>query len=261
MVNQQRHKEITKEEFSRQADHIVAAPSFLDEDTLSELLKAVGATFQDRVLDVACGAGAVTFRLARTAREVVGLDITGEMLQRARKQRHEEGVANVHFQLGEAEALPFEDDEFDATVCRMSIHHFSNPEQALKEMKRVTRPGRRVVIADIVTSPNQEEALLHNAIERLRDPSHVRMLSQDELLTLVASSGLRIVHSASWLKQRHYEEWADVLGAPERIAPLRIVLEAMARANCRAGIRLQLDPKLGLTFDHQWLLVQAQRAK
>jgi len=261
MTKHQQHKHIIQEEFSRQADQIISAPSFTDFDTIDSIVKAAGATYQDRVLDVACGTGVVVFSLAKTAKEVIGLDLTGEMLQKARKQRHEQGIANVHFELGEAEALPFEDGAFDVTVCRMSVHHFSEPAKSMAEMARVTRPGGRVVIADIVSSSDIPTTALHNAIERLRDPSHVRMLTDEELIGLVTSSGLRITSTESWGKSRNFEEWAEVLNAPARTEPLGIILTELARANVGAGMDLRLDDAGKLHFTHQWLMVVAERPK
>lgn len=260
-MNHQQHKDVVKQEFSRQANQISSAPSFTDEDTFQGIIEAIGPTYQDTILDVACGTGIVVFHLAKTAKQVVGLDITGEMLQKARKQRHDYGVANVQFVLGEAEALPFPDDHFDASVCRMSIHHFTRPEKAVWEMARVTRPGGRVVIADIISSDDDQEAQLHNAIERLRDPSHARMLNHDELLSLMTLPGLKIHNTKGWTKKRHFSEWAEVLNAPQRIEPLRVILASLAQANLRAGINLHLDADNEIWFEHRWLLVSAIKTK
>ncbi len=260
-MDTQDHKKITQEEFSRQAEQIVTAPSFNDSDTLNNIVEAVGATYQDRILDVACGTGVVAFCLAKTAKEVIGLDITGEMLQRARKARHKKGISNVHFQLGDVERLPFDDEAFDITVCRMSIHHFSNPQAAINEMVRVTRIGGKVVFADIITSDDVEVAELHNAIERLRDPSHVRMLTHDELLALAAGCNLHILKTDNWSKQRHFPEWAEILNAPERIEPLKVVLQALAKNQIQAGINLCLDKEGQPTFEHRWSLILSEKLK
>lgn len=260
-MDKRQHKELTKEEFTRQAEQIVSAPSFNDEDTLKGIIEAVGATYQDTVLDVACGTGVVTFCLAKTAKEVIGLDITGEMLQRARKKRHAKGITNVHFELGDVEKLPFENEKFDITVCRMSIHHFSDPQNAVYEMARVTRPGGKVVFADIITSADSTEARLHNAIERLRDPSHVRMLTHEELLQLAVDNDLHIKKTDRWAKQRYFAEWAEILNAPERIEPLKVVLQALAREKIQAGIQLNLDQEGQPTFEHRWSLILAEKLR
>ncbi len=255
----QGHQSVIKEEFARRADKIVNAPSFNDADMIARVMDAVDARVDDRILDVACGTGVVAFQLGQVAHEVVGLDITGELLQRARKQRHHCGMTNVHFELGQAESLPFAADRFDASVCRMSVHHFEEPQRAIQEMVRVTRPGGRVVVADIVSSDDEQEARLHNAIERLRDPSHVRMLTEAELTALLDDCGLELQESRSWKKERWFEEWADVLNAPEREEPLAVLMEALARAEVKAGVNLHFDEAKQVTFEHTWLLIKSLR--
>ena len=103
------------------------------------------------------------------------------MLEKAKARCAKAGLSNVAFRSGDAENLPFKDAEFDGVVTRLAIHHFANPQRALDEMFRVLRPGGAAVIVDAVSSENLDESKLHNAIERLRDPSHVRMLPASEL--------------------------------------------------------------------------------
>src|SRR4029079_3322625 len=126
-------------------------------------------------LDVACGPGIVVEALARDAGGVVGCDLTPEMLEKARQRCAAAKLTNVRFVPGRAEALPFEDAEFDVVVSRSALHHFLDPAATLREMARVLRPGGRMVTVDVMASEDPAEAALHNALEILRDPSHVRM--------------------------------------------------------------------------------------
>jgi SAM-dependent methyltransferase len=104
----------------------------------------------ERVLDVACGTGLVSFRAAETvgaAGRVVGTDISGEMVERARRGAALRDVRNLSFERADAEALPFADASFDAALCGLGLMYVSDPLAALCEMRRLLRPGGRAAAA------------------------------------------------------------------------------------------------------------------
>lgn len=247
-----------KEEFKRQAETLSVASVFTDSGVLEQIRIAVKPTKAMKVLDLGCGPGIVTAALAPDVKEIVAYDLTPEMIEKARKKCNESGLKNVRFELGSAEQLPFEEESFDCVVARLTIHHFLDPHRVMKEVVRVTRRGGKVVVADVVSSENEEEATLHNALEMLRDPTHLRMFPQSEMLELFQSNGLRITFTATWEMQRDYEEWIRITNAPERVEPLYIVMEALAKAGLHAGINLYFDGK-AVTFTHHWLLVTGEK--
>lgn len=251
-----KHEDLVQAEFARRAQ--APALTETDEVALRRLIQAVAPVAGERILDVACGAGVVSCALGRSGAQVVGLDITRPLLHEARRHRHEQGLTNVRFERGEAQALPFPDATFDAVVCRLSIHHFSEPERVVAEMARVVSPGGRVVVADLITADDPDQARLHNALERLRDPSHWRMWTEAELVGLLREQGLEVVHSERWRQRRHFSEWISKVNAPEREEPLKVVLGALARAGLTAGIDLRLEPSGEPVFEQRWLLLVAR---
>lgn len=252
------HTAHIKEEFARQAETMSAASTFTDLALLERIQTAIAPTATMRILDLGCGPGIIVAVLAPLVEEVVGFDLTPEMLRKARERCSQSGVENVRLLLGNAEKLPFKDGTFDAVVTRCTIHHFKDPRVVISEMARVTRSSGRVVAVDIVSSEDPKEAELHNALEVLRDPSHVRMLPKSLLLTMVQESGLRIISDTTWEKERSFDEWAHIANDPKRTTPLQTVMLSLASAGNRAGIDLRFDGDT-VVFKHRWLLVTAEK--
>jgi ubiquinone/menaquinone biosynthesis C-methylase UbiE len=101
------------------------------------------------VLEVAPGPGFLAIEMARDrGLRITGLDISKTFVELARKNAAEAGV-RVDFQLGNASAMPFADKSFDLLVCRAAFKNFSEPEKALREMRRVLRTGGTGVIIDL----------------------------------------------------------------------------------------------------------------
>jgi SAM-dependent methyltransferase len=136
------------------------------------------------VLDVACGAGHAADPLAPHVRQVVGVDLTRELLAVGAQRLREVGIDNVLLQEGNAESLPFVDESFDVVFCRSALHHLGDPQRAVAEMRRVCRPGGRVVLVDLV-APDDGVRDRFDHVHRLLDPSHVRTFLEVELADLL----------------------------------------------------------------------------
>lgn len=249
----------TRGEFSRQAAAMATSSAFNDERTLQRMGSALAATVHDRVLEVACGPGIVAAAIAPRVGELVCIDATAKMIDLARKRLQDGGVANALFLEGLAEALPFSAGSFAAVVTRLSLHHFAVVPAVLAEFRRVLQPGGQLLVADIVSSPDEQESRLHNSLEQLRDPSHVRMLSRDELFALLQSSGFEPVAWESWEQQRTFSEWARIVADPTRTAPLLEIMRTLSQAGLEAGIRMRATDG-DLAFVHTWQLVAARVA-
>lgn len=124
----------------------------------------------DELLDVACGPGSLALDLAPYIARATGYDITPAMLDQARAAQARLGLDNVEWMLGDALGLPFPDAAFSVVASSAAFHHFEHPGHVLAEMRRVCRPGGRVVVLDVTPEPDKTAAYDH--MERLRDPSH-----------------------------------------------------------------------------------------
>jgi SAM-dependent methyltransferase len=110
------------------------------------------------------------------------------MIERAVALQTEMGLLNMDWHVGDVARLPFAADHFDVVFTRYSLHHFLNPAGVLAEMARVCKPAGRVAVADLVLPP--EKASAYDRMERLRDPSHIRVLTEAELREILTAVGL-----------------------------------------------------------------------
>jgi ubiquinone/menaquinone biosynthesis C-methylase UbiE len=128
------------------------------------------------------------------------------MLEQARVEQRKNGLENLTWQVGDVPPLPFADHSFSIVTARFALHHLLDPLEVLKEMRRVCRPGGRIAIAD--SAPSRLRASAFNAMERLRDPSHVRAMPVEELRTLLLSAGFQGPREGFY---RHEGELEDLL--------------------------------------------------
>lgn len=115
----------------------------------------------ERVLDVGCGAGLDSLIAAQMVGPegfVTGIDMTPEMLAKARAGAAELGVGHVRFVEGEAERLPFDDESFDVVISNGVIDLIPDKDAVFSELHRVLAPGGRIQVADVtIQQPVSEE--------------------------------------------------------------------------------------------------------
>ncbi len=147
-----------KDQFDRQAAHYNAQWNTWTENTLRWMLDHAACRPDDTVLDVATGTGFTALAFAPHVASVVGLDVSEGMLRQAQAYQQAQGIGNVSWQEGAAEALPFADTAFSLVTCRVAPHHFLSIPQFLSEVRRVLQPGGRFVLADTCVPDNDTEA-------------------------------------------------------------------------------------------------------
>lgn len=102
------------------------------------------------ILDVGCGPGTITADLAKLVPQgkVIGLEYAPDVLDQARSHAEEGGVKNIEFAVGDVHALKYPDATFDVVHAHQVLQHIHDPVQALREMRRVTKPGGIVAARD-----------------------------------------------------------------------------------------------------------------
>lgn len=106
------------------------------------------------VADLGCGTGNGAELVAPVVREVIAIDQSGPMLDAARKRLA--GYSNVRFLDGPIEALPLPDASCDAAMCLLVLHHVPEPADAIREMRRILKPGGRALIVDMLEHDRHE---------------------------------------------------------------------------------------------------------
>ena len=203
-------------------------------------------------LDVACGTGHTTCRIASKACVVVGVDSTESKLAKARDLASERDVTNVVFQRGEASALPFLGDSFDLITCRIAPHHFADVPGFLAESHRVLRHGGRLVLEDCVTPADPQTAELLERLSQLQDPTHERYWSAGEWRAMLEDAGFSIARETTLEMRESLDRWladADTgTAARDQIATLLRQAPAAAKASILAqspeGERILVREKL-----------------
>ncbi len=224
------------------------------------LVDATGVRRGDSVLDVACGTGIV----ARTAAGRVGDRgrITGLDLSRAMVEVAARLAPKARFRIGEAERLPFGEDEFDAVLCQASLMFFSDPKAALAEMARVVKPDGAVGVqvwgrleSSVGYLPFVEVAARHAG------PDAINLLSTyfahgdlEHLRRLVESAGLEVTSTATRMGAMRYDSVDEFVRNETESTPLvdRIDQEtydrirrdarvALARYVTDAGVALPIE--------------------
>lgn len=113
------------------------------------LLEQVNFQKGEKVLDISCGTGLVTFPIAEAVGsegEIVGIDLSEGMLEKAAKEAEKNGFSNISFKHMDAEVLDLPNDSFDVAINSLGLMYYPNPDEAIKEMYRVVKPGGRAVV-------------------------------------------------------------------------------------------------------------------
>lgn len=179
-----------QEVFGKRALTYVDSASHQDREVLSSVAEMCGDLRGKTLLDVATGTGHTGLFLAPLAWEVVGLDLTREMLELARKAATERQITNVSWVRGNVACLPFPEGCFEVVCCRRAPHHFPDLDLALAEMARVLKNGGRLVIDDRSVPDDQEIDETMNLLDKLHDPSHVREYGTRVWLDALRRAGL-----------------------------------------------------------------------
>ena len=249
-------KESVQKQFTPVAANYATSAVHVAGPDLTAMLDAAALRGDERVLDAGCGAGHTALAFAPRVAEVVGLDLTEAMLAQGRKLARQQERANITFQRGDVEKLAFDDSSFDLVTSRYSAHHYPHPLAALREFARVLKPGGSLLLVDVVAPDEPAQDTFLNAIELLRDPSHVRDHTVEQWLRMLATAGFTAEALGHWPLRLEFESWVARMNTPFlAITQIRTLIEGAPR-EVRAG--LAIDE--GYSFSVPTALIRGQRS-
>jgi ubiquinone/menaquinone biosynthesis C-methylase UbiE len=237
------HKATVQKQFTKTADAFTQWAVRDSPEVQAEKVEFVKPQPTDLALDVACGPGTFALALAPRVGLARGIDLTEELLRRARQSQVESNILNAAFDRGDAEQLPYPDTAFDLVTCQCSLHHMSKPVLALKEMVRVMKPEGRLAIIDALSPESDSKFELHNRIECARDPSHALALRLTSFLKIFEELGLEITRQSLKRRQRSFNQWmlrAGLEPGHKRYKQTRKLLEESIPGD-RAGYSAQVQ--------------------
>jgi ubiquinone/menaquinone biosynthesis C-methylase UbiE len=228
-----------QEQFQKQSHRYAKGHILEDTRDLATVLEGLAIPPGAHALDIATGAGHAAFHLAREGFNVTASDLTPAMLQRVREGAAERGL-EIETREHSAEALPYADGAFELVTCRVAPHHFSSPESFVRESARVLSPGGWFVVIDgtVQDDAPEAEAWLHQ-LEKLRDPSHNRLIPPRKWRAMCEASGLRVEKlEVAYRKQPDLEWYFSAANtSPENRTAVHSLI-ATASAPIRAEYRL-----------------------
>ena len=140
-----------------------------------------------KILDLGCGNGNIINLLKKERKaDYYGLDISENMIEEAKKKCGED----VKFTVGDSENLPYQDGQFDIIICNASFHHYTNPESAIKEIKRVLKTGGTLILGD----PTVPELLrgLFNKMLPYTDSGDFKIYGKKDIVPIFKAQGFEI---------------------------------------------------------------------
>jgi ubiquinone/menaquinone biosynthesis C-methylase UbiE len=251
----QNHQTLVSQRFGQQADAYLRSAVHAQGEEFARLRALVAERDDAQVLDLGCGAGHVSFQVAASVAKVVACDLSAAMLASVAQSAQERGLSNIETIEGAAEALPFASARFDFVFSRYSAHHWQDWGLALRETRRVLKPGGQAVFID-VASPG--EPLLDTCLqtlEILRDPSHVRDYSAAQWLAQLAEAGLMTTALHRQRLRLEFASWVERMRTPPVFQAAILALQQAVGQEVRDYFEVSADG----SFTTDVLVIETER--
>jgi SAM-dependent methyltransferase len=202
-------------------------------------------------LDIGCGGGHVAYRAAPHVRAVTACDPSSDMVRVVEATAAERGITNLRTVRGPAERLPFEDGSFDIAATRFSAHHWADLDGGLREVARALKPNGLLLVADSAAPAKPLLDTHLQAIEVLRDPSHVRNYAAAEWVAALGRAGFTVGDMRAARVRIAFALWAERMRTPD------VAVAAIRRLQSHAPDEVQrhfdIEPDGSFMLDTVWI--------
>ena len=250
------HETLVADQFGpRAADYVASAvhAAGADLDRIADLARAARPA---RALDLGCGGGHVSFALAPWAGHVTACDLSPDMLAAVAAEAARRGLSNIATHEARVEALPFSDGAFDLVASRFSAHHWTDLDRGLAEARRVLAPGGGAVFADVISAGGPLVDTFLQALELLRDPSHVRDRTEAEWRGALARAGFVAGRATFGRLRLDHPSWLARMAVPAHMA--KAIAALLATAPEAVARHLEIEPGGHFTLDTMVIEARAE---
>ena len=256
MTTHSHHDNVEKQFGSQATAYLTSAVHALGRD-LVRLGERLSAFPQAHVLDLGCGAGHASFVAAQNVAQVTAYDLSSQMLEVVSHAATEKGFSNITTCQGYAESLPFPDESYDVVISRYSAHHWHDVGQALRDVKRVLKPGGTFILMDIMSPGHPVRDVWLQTVEALRDTSHVRNYSSGEWFSLMTEAGLISRALITDRLSLEFGSWIARMRTPEALSRAIRLYQESASGDVKAYFELQEDG----SFTSDTIMAEAQKSE
>ncbi|TPG64227.1 class I SAM-dependent methyltransferase [Ewingella americana] len=215
MESKNSHSQAVEKQFGSQAQDYLTSAVHSQGADLQRLATLLQSYPEAQVIDLGCGAGHASFIAASVVHKVIAYDLSAQMLEVVAQAAKDKGLNNISVQQGVAESLPFADNFADVIISRYSAHHWHDVGQALREVRRVLKPGGTMIMMDVASPGHPLLDIYLQTVEKLRDTSHVHNYAPGQWLRLFTEAGLQIEALTSGRLVLEFSSWVARMRTPE----------------------------------------------
>jgi len=255
MNERKSHEAVVGGQFGARAAAYLGSTVHAQGEDLDALAILVKGKSKARLLDLGCGGGHVSYRVASHVGHVTAYDLSPEMLEVVARAAADRGLRNIATEQGVAEKLPFADETFDYVFSRYSTHHWRDFDAGLREAARVLKCGGTAAFVDAVAPGSAVLDTYLQTVELLRDPSHVRDYSRAEWDAALARAGLVPGAARQHRVRLQFANWIERMQTPKGQADAIRALQAAMSDMVTRHFNIGADG----SFDLDVLLIVAEK--